>query len=398
MPIFEKMTEMGFTRLAVRLSHSYSREVDWIKEIMKRDGHEVVHLIHRPEVKLKAAIAIHDRTLGKSALGGCRMLNYATEQDMIMDALRLSKAMTYKSAMAGMKRGGAKCVVWGDSKKDKTRALLLALADEINKLEGRYITGEDMGIREQDVKTMFERTSYVAGLPSTTFRKKGARGSGNPGPLTADGDFFGIGACLKFLYGQESVAGKSVLVQGVGSVGSPLADKLLQEGVGKLILCDIERKRAENLAESLRSNPIADSGFEVDVINAEDVFKQKGYDIFAPCAIGGILTKETASILDCWIIAGSANNQLADPLVGRILMDRGILYAPDYVINAGGLINVDDEFHPDGYNRLRVEEKLQRIPHNLLEIFWFSKRLGMPTNEVADMLAEKRIQLKKLTG
>lgn len=390
MSIFDKMLKLGLQRITVLPNNSGIPEAAWVSERMRREGHEKVVIIFRPDVNLRAAIAIHDRTLAQS-LGGCRLLPYSNEKEMIEDVLRLSKAMTYKSAMADVARGGGKCVVWSHPK-DKNYAMLVALAEEINNLNGEYITGEDMNIDERDIYIMRNITPYAAGLPET-YRDGRFRGSGDPSPVTARGIVYGMKACLKFLE-DGSLDGKVVAIQGLGKVGFRLARFLYQEGVRKIIACDINPQRLDHFREEFQSKTLLEFRSAARIVQPEEIFHQE-CDIFAPCAGGLALNQNTIPQLRCRIVAGAANNQLASSECGRQLMERGILYAPDYVINAGGLINVDDELHPEGYNEVRVQQKLERIFHNLLRVFWYSRRLRMPTNEVADMLAEEKIYMHK---
>ena len=383
MKIFEKMVKEGLNKVEVKPDSAPFPEAEWIVEIMKKGGHEKVYLISHPEVKLRAVIAIHNRGAFSQTLGGTRMFNYSDEKEAILDALRLSRAMTYKSAMAEVRKGGGKSVIWGDFKKDKTKLLLHKFADEINALQGEYIGGEDMNISEQDVQTIKERTPFIAGLPES-FSQGKLRGSGNPAPLTAQGVVYGMKACLRFL-NKGSLKDKVVAIQGLGSVGQSLVGFLYQEGVKQIIAADIDPDKVACFQEEFK-------GKRVKEVGCEEIFSQE-CDIFAPCARGGILNQETIPLLKCKIVAGAANNQLEDPADGKLLMEKGILYAPDYVINAGGVINVDDELHPDGYDKTRVLKKMEIIPPNLMRIFWYSERLKMPANLVADMLAEEKIWL-----
>lgn len=384
--IFQKMVKEGLKKVEVRPGLAPFPEAGWIAEIMKREGHEKVYLISHPEVKLRAAIAIHNRAISKETLGGIRMLAYPEEKEVFLDALRLSKAMTYKSAMAEVKKGGAKCVVWGDPKKEKTDHLLWKLAEEIESLQGEYIGSEDMNIDEQDVKLMRGKTSFVVGLPET-FRQGKLRGSGNPSLVTARGVVCGMKACLQFLK-IGSLEGKIVAIHGIGQVGRNLAGFLIQEGVKQIIVTDIDSGRIASLQEEFKEKILA--------VDPEEIFSQE-CDIFAPCARGGVLNQKTIPRLKCKIVAGAANNQLQDPSAGNLLIKRNILYAPDYAINAGGLINVDDELHPDGYDKARVEKKLENIFSNLMRVFWYSRRLNLPTNLAADMLAEEKIWLAQIS-
>lgn len=394
MKIFEKMLKEGLRKLEVKPDLVPFPEAEWLAKIMKREGHEKIYLFSHPEVKLKAAIAIHNRAVSTQTMGGIRLLAYAEEKEVFLDALRLSKAMTYKSAMSEVKKGGAKCVVWGNPKEEKTNRLLWKLAEEIEALQGEYIGGEDMNIDEQDVKLMREKTSFVAGLPETYLDGK-HRGSGNPSPVTARGVVYGMKACLQFL-NIGSLGGKIVAIHGIGQVGRNLAEFLYQEGVKQIIVADIDSNRMAGLQEEFKGKASGEFRELLRVVDPEEIFFEE-CDIFAPCARGGILSKKTIAGLKCKIVAGAANNQLQDPSGGKFLMERNILYAPDYVINAGGLINVNDELHPDGYDKIRVQKKLENIFSNLMRVFWYSKRLNLPTNLVADMLAEEKIWLAQIS-
>jgi len=386
MKIFEKMLKEGLKKVEVRPDSAPFPEAEWLVEIMKKEGHEKIYLFCHPEVKLRAAVAIHNRALSSQTLGGTRMFNYANEEEALLDVLRLSRSMTYKSAMAGVKKGGGKSIIWGNPEEDKTRPLLLKFAEEIDNLQGEYTGGEDMNISEQDVLLMKEKTAFMAGLPESFCQGK-LRGSGNPGPITAKGVVYGMKACLRFL-NMGSLEGKTVAIQGLGSVGYNLANFLYQEGVKQIIIADINPDRIISFQEAFR-------GKAVKEVRSEEIFSEE-CDIFAPCARGGILSQETISRLKCKIVAGAANNQLADPADGKLLLEKGILYAPDYVINAGGVINVDDELDAGGYDRSRVERKMENISYNLLRVFWYSQRLELPTNLVADMLAEEKIWLAQI--
>lgn len=377
------MVKEGLNRAEVRPDSIPFPETEWLAEIMKKEGHEKVCLISYPEMKLRAVIAIHNRAVSPQTLGGIRMFNYSNEEEAIIDALRLSKSMTYKSAMAAVQKGGGKSVIWGDPKENKTKLLLEKFADEINTLQGEYIGGEDMNINEQDVQIMKEKTPFVAGLPEN-FSQGKLRGSGNPAPLTAQGVVYGMKACLRFL-NMGSLKDKVVAIQGLGKVGYSLVDFLCQEGVKQIITTDIDSDKIACLKEAFKEKTVKE-------VSCEEIFSEE-CDIFAPCARGGIINKKTIPLLKCKIIAGAANNQLEDAADGNLLMEKGILYAPDYVINAGGVINVDDELHPDGYDKLRVLKKMEIITPNLMRIFWYSERLKMPANLVADILTEEKIWL-----
>lgn len=328
------------------------------------------------ESGLHCFIAIHDISLGP-ALGGARFFPYANKEDALVDALRLAKGMTYKSAIAEDGLGGGKSVIIGNPAKLKTEKLLLRFGEVINSLGGTYIAAEDVGTNTEDMLVIRKQTPYVAAMPVET-------SSGDPSRFTAWGVFRGMQAVAKILWGTTSLRKKRIAIQGLGSVGSKLANILFWEGA-ELIVTDI--------------NPAI--LHEVEVLYGAKVVSPKEIagvecDIFAPCAMGGSINDETISKLRCKAIAGSANNQLLDTRHGVELMKRDILYAPDYVINAGGIINSSLEFVPGGYNPKVSRDKVNHIYDTLLEIFEEAKRLDKPTSLYADELAEYK--LKHLVG
>lgn len=338
---------------------------------LETDSHEQVIFCSGKEFGLRAIIAIHDTTLGP-ALGGTRMWTYATDEDALRDALRLSRGMTYKAAVAGLNLGGGKAVILGDPRKDKTEILFRMYGRFIEGLAGRYITAEDVGTSVQDMEWVRMETRHVTGID------KALGGSGDPSPVTALGVYYGMKACVKKLTGNDSLDGKSVIVQGAGNVGSYLCTHLAAEGV-KIYLTDIDRERVKLVA---------------DRTGAEYVEPEKIYDvaadIFAPCALGAIINDQTIPRLKVKIIAGGANNQLADEdKHGNMLVDRGILYAPDYAINAGGLINVANEL--EGYARERALGRAEGIYNTILEIFSIAEADGVPSHEASRKLAEDRL-------
>ena len=319
---------------------------------------------------LKAIIAIHDTTLGP-ALGGTRMWNYATEEEAIEDALRLAKGMTYKNAAAGLNLGGGKTVIIGDPLKDKNEEMFRAFGRFIQGLNGRYITAEDVGTTVEDMDIIHEETNYVTGI-SEAFGS-----SGNPSPVTAYGVYVGMKAAAKEAFGSDSLEGKTVAVQGVGNVAYTLCEFLHKEGA-KLIVADINQKSVDRAVEAFGAVQVG-----VDEIYSQDV------DIFAPCALGAIINDNTIPQLKAKVIAGSANNQLKDTKHGDLIHEMGIVYAPDYVINSGGVINVADELY--GYNEERAMKRVAGIYNNIEKIFEISKRDGIPTYVAADRMAEERI-------
>jgi leucine dehydrogenase len=336
------------------------------------DGYERVVRCRDRASGLHALIAIHDTTLGP-ALGGMRMLPYPSEDEALFDVLRLSRGMTYKSAVAETGLGGGKSVVIGDPKSAKSPALFHAMGVFIEKLGGRYITAEDMNIGIPDLEIVRLETRWVTGL------RKEEGSSGNPSPYTAQGCLVGMRAVLEELYGSADFRGKCVLIQGVGAVGGRLAEMLAEQGA-KVVICDINEARVEELRRQ--------NGFEVV---PDDRHLEVACDIYSPCARGATLNDETLPQLRCKAIAGCANNQLLEPRHARELMARGILYAPDYVINAGGIINVSAELVPGGYDENASLRKIGRIYDNLKRVFEISRLEAIPTNEAAARLAEQRL-------
>ncbi|HLB53140.1 MAG TPA: Glu/Leu/Phe/Val dehydrogenase dimerization domain-containing protein, partial [Chlamydiales bacterium] len=299
-------------------------------ESIQVEGFEHVFKVTNPKVKLTAIISIHSTALGATGLGGTRIQPYPSFEIALEDALRLSQAMTYKSAIAGVGYGGAKSVIIADPVKQKTPELLRAFADAVQKLQGRYVCAEDVGSNLEDMRTFLERTPYVVGTPHP-------KSSGNPSPFTAWGIFRGIQATLKKRFGSDSVEGKKIAVQGLGTVGSSLIDTLFWAGA-ELILSDIDMKKAEIFGKK----------YHAQVVDPEKILSVE-CDLLAPCALGGILNRDTIPNLRCKAVAGAANNQLRADSDANLLRERSILYAPDFVINAGGLINVAEELEKSGY-------------------------------------------------
>ncbi|HWK22351.1 MAG TPA: Glu/Leu/Phe/Val dehydrogenase [Ureibacillus sp.] len=320
---------------------------------------------------LKAIIAIHDTTLGP-ALGGCRMWTYATEEQAIEDALRLARGMTYKNAAAGLNLGGGKTVIIGDPFKDKNEEMFRALGRFIQGLNGRYITAEDVGTTVSDMDLIHEETDYVTGI-SPTFGS-----SGNPSPVTAYGVYLGMKAAAKEAFGNDNLQGRTIAVQGLGNVAYTLCEYLHKDGA-KLIVTDINKKAVDRVVKD----------FNATAVEPDEIYKQE-VDIFSPCALGAIINDETIPQLKAKVIAGSANNQLKDAHHGDIIHEMGIVYAPDYVINAGGVINVADELY--GYNRERAMKRVETIYDSITKIFEISKRDSIPTYLAANRLAEERIE------
>ncbi len=336
-------------------------------------GHEQVVFCHDEKTGLKAIIAIHNTVLGP-ALGGTRMWQYASDADAILDALRLSEGMTYKAAVAGLNLGGGKAVILGDPRKDKSEAFFRRYGKFVDSLGGKYITAEDVGTSKTDMEYIAMETDHVSGLPE----HKG--GSGDPSPVTAYGVFMGVKASAKKVYGNDSLTGKKVMVQGAGNVGRYLIDNLMKEGA-IVYVSDIFEDQIQKVTAAHPS---------VKVIAPADVYSVD-MDIYAPCALGATLNDETIPQLRCAIVAGGANNQLKDTNIHmRMLMDRGILYAPDFVINAGGLINVYSEL--EGYNRQNALSKTEHIYDQTLAIFEAAQNEGISTLEASVRIARRRIE------
>lgn len=341
-----------------------------IFKYMEKYGYEQLVFCHDKNSGLKAIIAIHDTTLGP-ALGGARMWPYQSEEEAIEDALRLARGMTYKNAVSGLNLGGGKTVIIGDPSKDKNEEMFRALGRYIQSLNGRYITAEDVGTTVQDMDLIYEETDYVTGI-SPTFGS-----SGNPSPVTAYGVYLGIKASAKEAFGDESLKGRKIAVQGLGNVAYTLCEYLHREGA-KLIVTDINPKAVERVVKD----------FGAEAVEPNEIYSQD-VDIFSPCALGAIINDDTIPQLKAKVIAGSANNQLKESRHGQILYEKGIVYAPDYVINAGGVINVADELY--GYNRERAMKRVETIYDNLTKIFEISRDEKIPTYLAANRLAEERI-------
>lgn len=331
-------------------------------------GHESVHHFFDAKTGLKAIIAVHSTALGPAA-GGCRMWNYATADEAFVDALRLSEGMSYKNAMAGLPLGGGKAVIWGNSKTDKTPELFRALGRAIATLNGKYWSAEDVGVSVHDMAFAAEETKYVAGLPGK---------SGDPSPVTAKGVFLGIKASALRAFGSDDLNGKHVAVQGVGHVGAYVCGHLAKAGA-KLTITDVN---AEALAQVAKDTGAA-------VVAPGEIYDVAA-DIFSPNALGAIINPETLPRLKVKVIAGGANNQLATPDMGEKVMERGILYAPDYVINGGGIINVAAEI-AGAYDVTWVDEKVSRLMETLGQVLDQAQREGRATNRVADAIARQRI-------
>lgn len=343
---------------------------------MGKYEYEELVMCHDAASGLKAIICIHDTTLGP-ALGGTRMWNYASEEEALVDVLRLARGMSYKNAAAGLNLGGAKAVIIGDSKKDKSEAMFRAFGRFVEGLNGRYITAEDVGTTVEDMEYIKMETNNVAGLGSI------ARSSGDPSPVTAYGTWRGIKACAKEVWGTDSLAGKTVAVQGLGHVGYTLC-KYLHEEDAKLIVTDICEENVQQVVKE----------FNVEAVAPNKIYSV-ACDIFAPCALGAIINDETIPQLKCRVIAGAANNQLKEARHGDVIDSKGILYAPDFIINAGGVMNVYDELLDGGYNHDRAMRKVSTVYNNIEKVIAIATRDNIPTYKAADVLAEERIQMMR---
>ena len=343
-----------------------------IFETLDTFGHEQVVFCHNKDAGLKAIIAIHNTVLGP-ALGGTRMWPYKTEAEALNDVLRLSRGMTYKNAVAGLDIGGGKAVIIGDPATDKSEALFRAFGKFVDSLGGRYITAEDVGIDVNDMEYVFRETEFVTGVHQVH------GGSGDPSPFTAYGALQGLMATLNKKFGDEEVGKFSYAVQGAGHVGMQFI-KLLREQGAKVFVTDINPVLVQKAVDDYGAEAVGlDAIYDVDA------------DVYSPCALGGTVNEQTLPRLKAKIICGAANNQLANNAIGDELGGRGILYAPDYAVNAGGLMNVSLEI--DGYNRERAMRMMRTIYHNLGRIYEISERDGIPTYKAADRMAEERIQV-----
>lgn len=341
------------------------------------DEHELVQFVHDRASGLHAIIALHSTHLGPGA-GGTRFWHYADPQGAMRDALRLSRGMSYKNAMAGLPMGGGKAVILLDAKGTKTPAMLAAFGDAVEALGGRYVTAEDVGATEADMVAISRRTPHVCGLPA----REGQLG-GDPGPFTAMGIFLGIKAAVAHKLGSDSLKGVRVALQGCGSVGGGVARLLAKEGA-RLTVADVDAEKARRLASETGGDAVA-----------ADTIMGTSCDVFSPNALGAILDEAGIARLDCAIVAGGANNQLARPEHGLLLAERGILYAPDYVINAGGIINVSLEYlsrqHGEPCDINEVRQRIAQIPERLREIWREGEASGLSSDVVADRMAQRLI-------
>jgi leucine dehydrogenase len=339
------------------------------------DNHEQIVFCHDKDTGLKAIIGIHNTVMGP-ALGGTRMWNYANEWEALNDVLRLSRGMTYKSAITGLNLGGGKAVIIGDSKVDKTPEMITKFGEYVNSLGGRYITAEDVGTTTEDMDRIREVTPFVTGISEN----KG--GSGNPSPVTAYGVYMGMKAAAKYQFGNESLAGKKILVQGTGHVGETLIDYITKEGA-TVYVSDIYQDKMENMVAK----------YGAKIFTGKDLYSAD-VDIYSPCALGATINDETIYKIKAKVIAGAANNQLAvEDIHSQILRERGIAYAPDFLINAGGIINVYAEIVK--YDKAESMRRTENIYNTTLEIFNFADQKNMTTQQAAMQIAEIRIDQRK---
>jgi leucine dehydrogenase len=331
-------------------------------------NHEQVSLWYDPDSAYRGIIAIHNTALGR-ALGGTRFWDYTNDAQALNDVLRLSRGMTYKAAIAGLNLGGGKSVILGDNKTARREGVFRSHGRHVESLKGRYITAEDVNTSPADMDWIHQETEHVVGLKDK---------SGNPSPVTAYGVYRGMKACAKFVWGKDDLSGKTVTLQGCGSVGYFLAELLAQEGA-KLIVTDIDADKVKKIVADFKATAVA-----------PDAIYGRQADIFAPCALGAVIDDKTIPQLKVKIVAGGANNQLAEARHGDVLAERGIVYAPDYAINGGGLINVNAEL--EGWSRERARDKAGHIYDTILEVLELAQRKKISSHVAADEVALTRIK------
>lgn len=339
------------------------------------DNHEQIVFCHDKDTGLKAIIGVHNTVLGP-ALGGTRMWKYTNEWEALNDVLRLSRGMTFKSAISGLNLGGGKAVIIGDSKLDKTPELIAKFGQFVNSLSGKYITAEDVGTTTADMDLIKQHTNYVTGISESI------GGSGNPSPVTAYGVYMGMKAAAKYQFGSDNLEGKKVLVQGIGHVGETLVELITKEGA-LVQIADINEARLQEVGAK----------FGAKVFSGGDLYGAD-VDIYAPCALGATINDDTIEKIKAKVIAGAANNQLAvEQIHGARLQERGILYAPDFLINAGGIINVYGEIA--GYGKEEAMRRTQNIYNTTLDIFNYAKENNITTHQAAMRMAQERIDARK---
>lgn len=357
------------------LNASELHKIDPVFGQLSFDNHEQIVFCNDKDTGLKAIIGIHNTVLGP-ALGGTRMWKYNNEWEALNDVLRLSRGMTFKSAISGLNLGGGKAVIIGDSKVDKTPEMIRKFGQYVHSLSGKYITAEDVGTTTADMDMIREITPHVTGVSES----KG--GSGNPSPVTAYGVYMGMKAAAKFQFGTENLEGKKILVQGIGHVGETLVDYLTKEGA-LVQITDINEARLTDVSKK----------YGASIFTGSDLYSAD-VDIYSPCALGATINDETVNKIQAKVIAGAANNQLAnDKIHGQILKQKGIAYAPDFLINAGGIINVYAEIV--GYDSAEAMRRTENIFNTTLDIFQFSEEKGITTQEAAMAIAEQRIEDRK---
>jgi len=340
---------------------------------MAEHGHETVVYCSDAEVGLRGIIAIHDTTLGP-ALGGLRMRAFASEEEAVLDALRLAEGMTLKSSAAGIDLGGGKAVLFGDPDRDKSERLFERMGEFIDQLGGRYITAEDVGTSVEDIEVVGRKTKWVTGVSL----ERGS--SGDPSPFTAFGVYQAMRASCAHVFGSDDLSERSVVVQGVGHVGRHLVERLVKAGAS-VAVSDIRRSVLDEVCET----------FEVKAVAPETALFQD-VDIVAPCALGAVLNDQTIPQLRCRVVCGAANNQLKEEHHGEVLAERGIFYAPDFVNNAGGIINIFVELEPAGYSPERATDYVSRIYQRTKQVIDYAEREGICTHRAAVLMAWKRIE------
>ena len=357
------------------ISSKELHKIDPVFGQLSFDNHEQIVFCNDKDTGLKAIIGIHNTVLGP-ALGGTRMWNYNNEWEALNDVLRLSRGMTFKSAITGLNLGGGKAVIIGDAKTQKTSELMKKFGEFVHSLSGKYITAEDVGMTTDDMDLVREVTPYVTGISES----KG--GAGNPSPITAYGVFMGMKAAAKFKFGSDILEDKSVFVQGIGHVGEALVEHLVNEGA-RVTIADISQERLE----------LVKSKYDVTIYGGQDIYAEE-MDVYAPCALGATINDDTIYKLKAKVIAGAANNQLAiEDKHSKILQERGIVYAPDFLINAGGIINVYAEL--ENYDKQEIIRKTENIYNTTEEILIRAKANNVTTNVAALNIAKERIETRK---
>ena len=339
------------------------------------DNHEQIVFCHDKDTGLKAIVGIHNTVMGP-ALGGTRMWKYANEWEALNDVLRLSRGMTYKSAITGLNLGGGKAVIIGDSKHDKTPEMITKFGQFVNSLSGKYITAEDVGTTTADMDRIHKETKFVTGISEEL------GGSGNPSPVTAYGVYMGMKAAAKYKFGSDNLEGKRILVQGNGHVGETLISYIRKEGA-EVFVSDIHQEKMDAMVEK----------YGAKIYTGDDIYSAD-VDIYSPCALGATINDDTVYKIQAKVIAGAANNQLAvESVHGKVLRERGIVYAPDFLINAGGIINVYGEIVK--YEKGEAMRRTENIYNTTLEIFSYAEQNNMTTQQAAMQIAENRIEQRK---